>query len=230
MGIEIRTEKSKVIVSSCNQVTDKIQMNGDTTLDGQLLQVTGCNHFSSSSSAVFFKKVGCHASSLLLILSQSLKVVTLHSRPLFDVSHPLRSSPSSSYFLFQSTFLYHVTKVRNSFLYCLNYVKVFPCHFCAHIYFICFQDIFIISRYANISNDWNFVIFLVVIVYVIVYVSHPYERVDHIRFLIIFVRYIVSLFYGFMISSSIFKTTLVKFASLETCKLFVFFALFFNFI
>ena len=37
------------------------------------------------------------------------------------------------------------------------------------------QDIFIIFRYAHISNECNFVIFLVVIVHV----SHPYKSVDH---------------------------------------------------
>ena len=72
----------------------------------------------------------------------------------------------------------HVTKVGNfSFLYCWNYVKLFD--------FSSLQDIFIIFRYAQISNDCNFVIFLVVIVHV----SHPYKSVDHtyafiIRFLV----------------------------------------------
>ena len=54
--------------------------------------------------------------------------------------------------------------------------------------FFSLQDRFIIFRYAHISNDCNFVIFLVVIVHV----SHPYKSVDHtyafiIRFLVFIV-------------------------------------------
>ncbi len=41
--------------------------------------------------------------------------------------------------------------------------------------FFSLQDIFIIFRYAHISNDCNCVIFLVVIVHV----SHPNKSVDH---------------------------------------------------
>ena len=56
--------------------------------------------------------------------------------------------------------------------------------------FFSLQDIFIIFRYAHISNDCNFVIFLVVIVHV----SHPYESVAHTKsyaFIILFLVFII---------------------------------------
>ena len=56
---------------------------------------------SSSSGAVFFKKVGCHYPPWLLILSQSHDLFISHSRPLCDICHPLRSWPSSAYFPLQ---------------------------------------------------------------------------------------------------------------------------------
>ena len=49
------------------------------------------------------------------------------------------------------------------------------------------QDNFITFRYVHI-NDYNFVIFLVVMVHV----SHPYKRVDHTyAFIIIFLVFIL---------------------------------------
>ena len=61
------------------------------------------HHKSSSSGAVFLKKVGCHDSPLLPILSQSHEVLVSHSRSLCDVCHPLRYWPSSAYFPLQWT-------------------------------------------------------------------------------------------------------------------------------
>ena len=62
---------------------------------------------SSSSSAAFFKKVDCHGSPLLPILSQSHDYVFIsHSPPFFDICHPLRSWLSSSYFPLRWTVLY----------------------------------------------------------------------------------------------------------------------------
>ena len=58
---------------------------------------------SSSSGAVFLKKVGCHDSPLLPILKQSHEVFVVHSRPICDICHPLRSWPSSVYFPLQWT-------------------------------------------------------------------------------------------------------------------------------
>ena len=98
-----------------------------------------------------------------------------------DICHPPRSWPSSSYFPLQYqpadvVTSDHVTKVGNfSFLYCWNYVKQFVCHFRTPSFVLfSLQDIFIIFRYAHISNDCNFVIFLVVIVHV----SHPYKSAN----------------------------------------------------
>ena len=89
---------------------------------------------SLSSVAVFFKKVGCHDTPLLPILSQSHEVFVSHSRPFCDICHPIRSWPSSAYFPLQWTIQYqpvdvvlsdHVTEVGHCyFLYCWNYVKV----------------------------------------------------------------------------------------------------------
>ena len=83
---------------------------------------------SSSSGAVFLKKVGCHDPPLLQILSQSHEVFVSHSRPFCDISHPLRSRPSFGYFPLQWTLHQrsvdavtsdHVTKVGHfSFPYC----------------------------------------------------------------------------------------------------------------
>ena len=61
---------------------------------------------SSSSGAVFFKKVGCHDSPWLPILSQSHEVFVSHSRPFFDVFHP-----SGSYFPLQWTLQYQPVDV-----------------------------------------------------------------------------------------------------------------------
>ena len=140
---------------------------------------------SSTSGAVFFGKIGCHDPPWLPILSKSHEVFVTHSRPFCDDGHPLRSWPSSASFPLQLTLQQqpvdvvtsdHVTKVGNC-----SSASVMTSSFV----FFSLQDIFIIFRYAHISNDCNFVIFLVVIVHV----SHPYKSVDHtyafiIRFLV----------------------------------------------
>ena len=157
---------------------------------------------SSSSGAVFFEKVGCHDPPWLPILSKSHEVFVSHPlppRPLCDICHPLRSWPSSASFSLQWTLQQqhvdvvtsdHVTKVGNFyFLYCSNYVKLFVCQ--CKDFFICFlfpPGYFHHLRYAHISSDCNFVIFLVVIVHV----SHSYKSVDHTNAFII--RFLVFIF------------------------------------
>ena len=101
---------------------------------------------SSSSGAVFLKKVGCHDPPWLPILSQSHEPFVSHSRPFCDVCYPFRSWPSSAYCPLQWTLQYHpvavvtsdhVTKVGNfPFLYCWNYVNLFVCQF--YDFFVCF--------------------------------------------------------------------------------------------
>ena len=114
---------------------------------------------SSSSGAVFLKKVGCHDSPLLPILSQSHEVFVSHSRPFCDVCHPLRSWPSSAYFPLQSTLQQqpmdvvtsdHVTNLLFSFLYCSSIISR-----TYSVVLFSLQDIFIIFPYADISNDCN---------------------------------------------------------------------------
>ena len=59
---------------------------------------------SSSSSAVFFKKVGCHDPPLLPILNQSHEFFKSHSHPIFEVYHPLHSRSFSGCFPFPLAF------------------------------------------------------------------------------------------------------------------------------
>ena len=130
----------------------------------------------SSSGAVFFTKVYGHDPPWLPLLSQSHKGSIFQSRSFCDICHPLRSWPSSAYFPLQWTLQYQpvdvvtsVTKVGKKKYLLLELCSTAIFRTSSFVFFS-HQDILIIFRYAHISNDCNFVIFLVVIVHV----SQPY--------------------------------------------------------
>ena len=108
----------------------------------------------------------------------------MHSRPFCDVCHPLRYWPSSAYFPLQWTLQYQpvdvvtsdVSKVGNFSLFFFSLLLELDSCSSANFrtpsfLFFSLQDIFTNFRYAHISNDCNFAIFLVVIFLV----SHPYN-------------------------------------------------------
>ena len=101
------------------------------------------------SGTLFFKKVGCHDSPLLPILSQSHEVFVTHSRPFCDVCHPLRSTYFPlHYHLVDVVTSDHVTKVGHfSFLYCWNYVN------CSSAIFRTSSFVFLPSMILSSSSD-----------------------------------------------------------------------------
>ena len=147
----------------CLQLFDRlIKWNTYRQLDCSI--ISGSTS-SSLSSIVFFKKVGCNDSPLLSIFSRSRKVFVFLSRPYFGILYPLSSPISSNYFPVQCPIATsgcyctwscdQSTPVFVSLLLKLCYV----CHLKHFVVSLSFQDIFIIFRYDDISNDCNFAIY-----------------------------------------------------------------------